>query len=201
MESNDSPASVQREEDRPAGEPLALSEGERWPYPRHEYVLRLLWAILWQTIWQVCWRRIPSLRTMILRLVGTKIRTIVDIAGSARVTRPWDMTVGTGCSIGPRVHLYNLGGLEIGEQVVISQDAFLCGGTHDYTDPRFPLLRKKIVIGDYVWIAAGAFIGPGVTIGEGAVVGARAVVMKDVPPWTVVAGNPAVVVKQRVIKK
>ena len=58
---------------------------------------------------------------------------------------------------------------------------------------------KQIVIGDDAWIAAGAFIGPGVTIGAGAVVGARAVVMKDVPPWTVVAGNPAKFISKRVL--
>jgi putative colanic acid biosynthesis acetyltransferase WcaF len=60
-----------------------------------------------------------------------------------------------------------------------------------------PLVRREIVIKDKAWICAGAFIGPGVTIGEGAVVGARACVMKEVPPWTVVAGNPARVVKKR----
>ena len=60
---------------------------------------------------------------------------------------------------------------------------------------------RKITIGSYVWIAAGAFIGPGVTIGDGAVVGARAVVTRDVEPWTVVAGNPARMIKRREIRK
>ena len=77
----------------------------------------------------------------------------------------------------------------------------MCGGTHDHTDAAMPLVRKKIVIGSHVWIAAGAYIGPGVTIGDGAVVGARAVVVKDVPPWTIVAGNPAKVIKERVVQK
>jgi putative colanic acid biosynthesis acetyltransferase WcaF len=181
-------------------EPLTLAEGDRWPYPRYEYPLRVLWALVWATVWQICWKRVPWLRTGILRLFGARCTSVVHFAGSVRIIRPWDLELGR-CSIGPRTHLYNLGGLKIGEQVVISQDVYICGGTHDYTDPTYPLLRKKIIIGDYVWIAAGAFIGPGVTIGEGAVVGARAVVMKDVPPWTVVAGNPAVVVKKRVMKK
>jgi len=54
---------------------------------------------------------------------------------------------------------------------------------------------KPIRICDKVWIGMNAIILKGVTIGEGAVVAAGAVVTKDVPPWTVAAGNPARVVK------
>ncbi len=56
---------------------------------------------------------------------------------------------------------------------------------------------RKVVIGHDVWIANGAFILPGVTIGHGAVIAARAVVTKDVPPYAIVAGNPARVIKKR----
>lgn len=61
------------------------------------------------------------------------------------------------------------------------------------------LTHKPIVIASQAWVAARAFVGPGVTVGEGAVVGACAVVMKDVEPWTVVAGNPAKFIKRREI--
>lgn len=60
------------------------------------------------------------------------------------------------------------------------------------------MFKKKIVIHDYAWIATGAIILPGVTIGKGAVVGAGAVVARDVEAFTVVTGNPARVVSQRV---
>jgi galactoside O-acetyltransferase len=53
-----------------------------------------------------------------------------------------------------------------------------------------------MVVGDDVWIAEGATLLGGITVGEGAVIGAHAVVTKDVPPRTVVAGNPARVVKE-----
>jgi putative colanic acid biosynthesis acetyltransferase WcaF len=60
-----------------------------------------------------------------------------------------------------------------------------------------PLVSAPIVVGGQAWVASGVFVGPGIKIGEGAVVGARAVVVDDVPAWTVVAGNPARVVKKR----
>jgi len=172
----------------------------KWPYPKHVYVLRFLWSIVWCTLWKVCWRRIPILRTLLLRLFGARVGRVA-MSASTWVQMPWELRIGDYCLVGPRTHLYNLGGLSIGDHTVISQDVYICGGTHDYTDPTYPLLRKEVTIGSYVWIAAGAFIHPGVSIGEGAVVGARAVVTRDVPPWTIVSGNPAKVVKQRVMKR
>ena len=63
-----------------------------------------------------------------------------------------------------------------------------------------PLKMSPVEIGDRVWVAAYAFVGPGVTIGEGAVVGARSAVFRDVQPWVVVGGNPASVIKPRQIE-
>lgn len=90
--------------------------------------------------------------------------------------------------------------MTIGNNVTISQYAFLCAATHDYEDATMPLVTAPIVIDNGAWICAASFVGPGVTIGEGAVVGAKAVVTKDVAPWDVVAGNPAKPVKKRVLR-
>jgi hypothetical protein len=60
-----------------------------------------------------------------------------------------------------------------------------------------PTILKKTTIGNDVYIGHGVFIRPGVTIGDGAIIGAHAVVVKDVPPYAVVAGNPAVIKKLR----
>jgi putative colanic acid biosynthesis acetyltransferase WcaF len=79
----------------------------------------------------------------------------------------------------------------------VSQDAYICAGTHDYTRPNLPLLRPTITIGDGVWVAAQAFLGPGVTVGDNCVIAARAVVVKDVPPGVVAGGNPCKVIKPR----
>ncbi len=63
-------------------------------------------------------------------------------------------------------------------------------------DPR-DLFLDNVVIGNDVWIGANAIILPGVNIGDGAVIGAGTVVTKDVPPYAIVGGNPARVIKYR----
>jgi len=98
------------------------------------------------------------------------------------------------------VNCYAVAPIVLGASSTISQGAELCAATHDYESPQFELLLWPISIGERAWVAAGAFVGPGVCIGEGAVVGARAVVMRNVEAWSVVVGNPARVIKQRVLR-
>jgi putative colanic acid biosynthesis acetyltransferase WcaF len=173
---------------------------DAFPYPAWEYPARALWRLVQLTVWPLAWRRLYWLRAGLLKLFGARTSWRVGLSGTCRIERPWGLQLGAYCSVGPRVRIYNLGEVVIGARTVISQDADLCGGTHDHTHPRLPLRRLPVRLGADAWICAGAFIGPGVTVGDGAVVGARAVVVKDVAPWTVVAGNPARFVKARVLK-
>jgi putative colanic acid biosynthesis acetyltransferase WcaF len=186
------------------GAVVARAQTERvvsWPYTRREYVMRALWIIVHGTLWKLAWKRIPWLRSTILRLFGARFASSTAVmASSCWIELPWHLDFGRHVCLGPRVTLYNLGGVRIGDNSVLSQDVYVCGGTHDYTDSTYPLLRMKITIGHSVWIGAGAFISPGVEIGDGAVVGARAVVTKDVEPWTVVAGNPAKFLRKRELR-
>ena len=97
------------------------------------------------------------------------------------------------------VNCYSMAKVTIGAKAIVSQGTYLCTGTHDYNAASFQLVAKPITIGDNAWVCAQSFIGPGVTVGDGAVVGARSVVTKDVPKWTVVAGNPCRIIKNRVV--
>jgi putative colanic acid biosynthesis acetyltransferase WcaF len=99
--------------------------------------------------------------------------------------------------IGGGAEIYNLSPVGIGANSIVSQRAYLCTATHDYTRADFPLYSMPITIEASVWIAAGVFVAPGTRIGEGAVIGAYSVVTKDVPPWTVSAGNPCRPIKPR----
>ena len=114
-----------------------------------------------------------------------------------RVECPWNLAAGASCSAGDGSILYCLGPVTLGQRVTISQHAHVCAGSHDYTKIDMPLLRPPITIGDDVWIAADAFVGPNVTVGNGAILGARGCAFKNLDGWTIYAGNPARPVKPR----
>ncbi len=108
--------------------------------------------------------------------------------------------MGNNTCLASNVDCYNVAPIILEDNVTVSQGTYLCTASHDITNPLNPLITAPIVLKDQSWIGAKAFVGMGVTIGQGAVVGATASVYKDVEPWTVVGGNPAKLLKKRMIK-
>jgi acetyltransferase-like isoleucine patch superfamily enzyme len=103
-------------------------------------------------------------------------RTVINF-GCLLDGRKFAITTGSDVSIGPEATILTLG--------------------HDPRSPEFADKGGDVVIGDRVWIGYRAIILPGITIGEGAVVGAGSVVTRDVPPFAIVAGNPARIIGER----
>ncbi len=164
-----------------------LPEGFRG---RPAWFVQLWWliqatAFAWSPQFLYGWRR------WLLRRFGARVGRNVQIRPSAEFTYPWKVSIGDWSWIGDRVVLYSLGNIEIGSNVVVSQNSYLCAGTHDYAAPSFEISGPAIRIEDEAWLAADVFVGPGVTIGRGAVVGARSSVFHDLPPNKVCRGNPA----------
>ena len=87
--------------------------------------------------------------------------------------------------------------LRIGDNVAIAYRTMLLMGGHDPQDADFSDFLKPIIIEDYVFIGAGVVVNPGVTLGRGSVVAAGSVVVKSVPPYTIVGGNPAKPIGER----
>lgn len=115
----------------------------------------------------------------------------------AEVWEPKNLTVGEYVAVGRQALLDARGGLTIGRSVNISSYTRFMSAKHDIDDRDFVATYAPIVVGDLTWVAMGATVLGGVTIGEGAVVAASAVVTKDVEPWTVVGGAPAVPLRKR----
>jgi len=109
-----------------------------------------------------------------------------------------NITVGNNVFINQGCHFMDMGGISIGDDVMIGPKVNLVSAGHptDPTQRRNGIVKKPIVIGNNVWIGAAATILPGVTIGDNAVIAAGAVVSRDVPASTVAAGVPARVLKR-----
>ena len=108
-----------------------------------------------------------------------------------------NIEIGNNTVINRRTYLDGRASLKIGNNVNISHQTLIQTMTHDPQNCDFVVLCKPVIIEDHVWIGTRAIILPGVTIGEGAVIGAGAVVTKNIPSYSIAAGNPAKVIKER----
>jgi putative colanic acid biosynthesis acetyltransferase WcaF len=179
-----------------------MRSAEEYKYANTLPIPEKLKRLAWEIIWLIAFRSTPRWtlhwwRRMLLRMFGARIGRGCRIAPTCKVWAPWKLHMGEFSALGDNVDCYSMDRILIGSKVAISQRTFLCSGSHDITSLRRPLITAPIVIHDHAWVAAECFVHPGVTIGEGAVVGARSVVLKDLPPWTVNAGNPCRSIKSR----
>ena len=108
-----------------------------------------------------------------------------------------DIRVGRNVFVNQNCTFYDLGGLDIGDDVMIGPNVSLITTGHpiEPSQRRASIVAKPIVIGRNVWIATGATVIGGGTVGENSVIAAGAVVTRDVPPNTLVGGNPARVIR------
>lgn len=109
--------------------------------------------------------------------------------------RPHMVHIGKKVVIMPGCLMMSAGGIIIDDGALIAANVQLISNNHDLYD-RNVIICKLIHIGKNAWIGAGATILPGVSVGENAVVGAGSVVTKDVPANTIVAGNPARIIRK-----
>jgi putative colanic acid biosynthesis acetyltransferase WcaF len=163
-------------------------------------IKRAFWQYFISPLFLLLPRPANSLRIHILKLMGAKIGNTCLIEPGVNILMPWNLELGNCVVLGRGVEIYNYALVKIDDMTVVSQRCYLCTGSHDYTHSHMPLIWKPITIGSECWVAAEAFLSPGVTVGNGSVIGARSVVTKDMPEWTVCAGNPCKPIKARSIK-
>lgn len=138
-----------------------------------------------------------SIKRALLRFFGAKIGKGLIIKTKVRIKNPWRLEIGAHCWIGESVWIDNLENVYMGNSVCVSQGALLLTGNHDYTMSDFPYKLGKIVLEDGVWIGAKSVVCPGVVCRSHSILTVNSVATKELSPWMIYAGNPAVFVRYR----
>lgn len=139
------------------------------------------------------------LRRFFTKHIVTSAGRNINIEKGATFSRR--LSIGDNSGLGVNCQLQ--GTVTIGSNVMMGPDVLIYTTNHEFRNKDIPMQQqgyqpeRPVSIGNDVWIGARVIILPGVTIGDGCVIGAGAVVTKDVPAYSVCAGNPATVVKER----
>lgn len=178
------------------------AESSADPYQRPAFsfsnrLRRLIWGICWALFYRLSPRPFHAWRLFLLRLFGATMGPGCHFYPGSKVWAPWNLICADQVTAADGAEIYNPAPVTFGSHAILSQDAYVCGATHDYNDAAFPLIAYAMNFGAYAWVCARASVGPGVNMGEGAVLGLGSVAARNLDPWTVYAGVPAVKVKDR----
>lgn len=159
--------------------------------PGASSVTQLLWHFIGGPVVSAPFNPFSELQIAVLKLFGAKIGRGVRLKPGVRIKFPWRLAIGDNTWIGEDVWIDNLAPVTIGSDCCISQGAYLCTGSHDWSRDSFDLRTNPITLGNQVWIGAKSVVAPGVTFGDGAVLALGSVATSDLTPWSVYQGNPA----------
>jgi putative colanic acid biosynthesis acetyltransferase WcaF len=172
------------------------------PYLRPSFSLglrvrRAIWNICWAVFYRTSPRPLHSWRVCLLRMFGATMGPNCHFYPKSKVWAPWNLICADQVTAADGAVIYNPATITLGSHAILSQEAYVCGATHDYDDPAFPLLAFSMKLGAYSWVCARGSVGPGINLGEGAVLGLGSVAARHLEPWTIYAGVPAVKIKLR----
>ena len=168
---------------------LTAVRNEKFHMGRPKFVVAL-WAVCSLLFVENPWLfRASWIRVAVLRAFGAKIGAKVTIRSRVRVHFPWRLTIGDGCWIGEGAWLHNQDRLTLGNNVTVSQEAFVTTGSHGLRD--MVIRTKPVVLEEGCWITSRAIVLAGVKAGAYSVLSAGSVATADMEPGWVYSGNPA----------
>jgi len=139
-----------------------------------------------------------SIKCTLLRFFGAGVGKGVNIKPSVNIKYPWRLIIGDYTWIGENAWIDNLDDVMIGSNCCISQGAMLLCGNHNYRKNTFDLITGKITLEEGVWIGAHSVVCPGIICKSHAVLAVNSVATRNLDPYSIYQGNPAVKVKERI---
>ena len=158
---------------------------------------RALWGVVYWLLFRPSPRPLHAWRAMLLRCFGARLGSNCHVYRRASIWAPWNLQCGDVVAIADDADIYNAWPVTLDSYATISQHAWLCTASHDVDDPRFPMTGASIHIGKRAWVCGRATVLPGITLHEGAVLGTGAIATKDLAAWSVYAGIPARLLRER----
>jgi len=158
----------------------------------------LLWYFTNVLFFQNILNPSSQLKIILLKPFGAKIGKGVVIKPGVNIKYPWKLSIGDYTWIGEKVWIDNLAEVNIGSNVSISQGAMLLCGNHNYKKSTFDLIVKEIILEDGVWIGAQSVVCPGVVCYSHSILSVGSVANKDLEPYCIYQGNPAVKLRERI---
>ncbi|MCL4222610.1 MAG: hypothetical protein KJZ65_14720 [Phycisphaerales bacterium] len=178
----------------PVRHPRAELPGHR---PGDPFFRSMLWWALGRWICRASFHNWYGLRCAVMRMCGARLHPTVKIRASARIDRPWNLSMGKLSAVGDKAIINCRSRVIVGDYCTISQYSKVYTQAEDPLDPKRRIYTAPVRIEKDAWVAADVLVMPGVTVGEGVVVGARAMVDRNLPAWTICAGQPAEARRQR----
>ncbi len=170
-----------------------------WYNPGRGMFIRSLWYIVNVLFFINSLNPFSGIKVWFLRLFGAEIGRGVVIKPGVNIKYPWNISIGDFSWIGEKVWIDSLGKIIIGRNCCLSQGAMLLTGNHDYSSVTFDLEVSPITLEDGVWLGANSLVGPGVTCGSHSVLIVNSVATKNLKPYRVYRGNPADLIRNRII--
>jgi putative colanic acid biosynthesis acetyltransferase WcaF len=169
-----------------------------WYKPGAGALRRFVWYCI-NAVWINSAFPISGFKIFLLRFFGAKIGKNVFIKPHVNIKYPWKLVVGDNVWIGEYSWIDNLGNVTIGNNVCLSQGAFILCGNHNYKSLSFDLMVGDITLEDGVWIGAKAVVCPGITCRSHSVLSVSSVATSDLEAYSIYQGNPAKKIRERVI--
>lgn len=178
-----------------------LSKYDNSRFQPGKKIVRGLWYFISVIFFITHFFPFSFLKVWLLKLFGARIGRNVVIKPGVNIKYPWNLVIGDYSWIGEDVWIDNLSSVSIGNNACISQGAMLLCGNHNYKKNTFDLVTKPIIMEEGAWVGAKSTVCPGVTLKSHSILSVGSVANRDLDPYSIYKGNPAVKIKERKINK